>query len=70
MEGAQFDKHLILTICTNHPNLSVMITFSGDAEDREALKAEIEILRQCRHPNIVNYYGCYFREHEMLVRQF
>jgi serine/threonine protein kinase len=43
------------------------VEMEGDAEDREALKAEIEILRQCRHPNIVNYYGCYFREHEMLI---
>lgn len=44
--------------------------FLGDEEDREALKAEIEILRQCKNPNIVNYYGCYFRPHQLLVRSF
>lgn len=40
---------------------------TGNEADRSELKAEIEILRQCKDPNIVNYYGCYFRQHELLV---
>lgn len=45
------------------------IEVGGTEAERRELEAEIDILRQCNSPNIVKYYGSYFRDGELLVRK-
>jgi len=40
---------------------------AGNADQREEIQAEINILRQCRSQFIVNYYGCYIKNSDLLV---
>lgn len=40
----------------------------GDVEALEDLRREIGILRDCAHPNIVNYYGAYIKSDHLWVR--
>jgi serine/threonine protein kinase len=35
---------------------------------QEEVKKEINVLRKCRHPNIVSYYGCAIKDNYLWVR--
>jgi len=37
-------------------------------QELESIRNEISILRECDHPNIVKYYGSYFKDEYLWVR--
>eukprot|EP01088_Endostelium_zonatum_P009974 TRINITY_DN2329_c0_g1_i2.p1 TRINITY_DN2329_c0_g1~~TRINITY_DN2329_c0_g1_i2.p1 ORF type:complete len:534 (-),score=111.22 TRINITY_DN2329_c0_g1_i2:70-1671(-) len=43
------------------------LTRKGDKRQDEMLKNEIDVLKQCRNPNIVSYYGCVGKEDKLYI---
>lgn len=43
------------------------VKLAGSKHTREEIKKEIDVLKKCRHFNIVSYWGCCFYEEELWV---
>jgi serine/threonine protein kinase len=43
------------------------LRYSGSAAQKEEIQAEINILKRCRSPNIVNYYGSYINNNDLMI---
>jgi serine/threonine protein kinase len=47
--------------------LAIKIVSQTSKQLQQSLKTEIDVLKECRHENIVNYYGTILRESEVWV---
>mmetsp|Transcript_12776 Transcript_12776/g.51006 ORF Transcript_12776/g.51006 Transcript_12776/m.51006 type:complete len:516 (-) Transcript_12776:40-1587(-) len=61
-EGAYGAVYRALHVPTGHILAVKTVPMSGAAQETDDIKKEIEILKQCRHDNIVSLYGCMFQE--------
>lgn len=61
-EGAYGAVYRALHVPTGHILAVKTVPMSGAEQQTDDIKKEIEILKQCRHDNIVSLYGCMFHE--------
>lgn len=48
--------------------MAVKVIAIDDQQTLEDVRKEIRILAECHHPNVVKYYGSYFKETNLWVR--
>lgn len=52
----------------NSEMVAVKVISIDDPQTLEDVRREIRILSECNHPNIVKYYGSYFKDQNLWVR--
>ncbi len=50
--------------------VALKIVKLDDEDNLEAMLGEVRIMKLCNHPHIVKFYGAWFREEEIFVRNF
>lgn len=53
----------------NSEMVAVKVISIDDPQTLEDVRREIRILSECNHPNIVKYYGSYFKDQNLWVRR-
>lgn len=66
-EGAYGAVFRALHLPTNFVLAVKTVPISENNEQSSDIKKEIEILKQCRHDNIVSLYGCMFHENKLWI---